>query len=330
LRNWLRNYILKIASMNFFDTVGKKAIGSRLRLLTEKITEDAGELYKCYGIDMQPKWFPVFYVLSGGETKTITSIAKEIGHSHPSVSKIVGEMLKKGYIKEKTDKDDGRKNMVQLSQKGMQITDKIQGQYTDVSKAIEEIAAQSRNDLWKAIAEWEYLLDEKTLLRRVLEKKKEREGSTVTIVDYQPMHEQAFKALNEEWISRWFKMEEADHKALDDPQGNIIARGGHIVVALYNNEPVGVCALLKMEDPEYDYELAKMAVAPAMRGKNIGWLLGRAVIEKARQLGAKKIYLESNTMLTPAISLYNKLGFKKVAGHPTPYERSNIQMELNL
>ena len=87
--------------MNFFDTVGKMAIGSRLRLLTDKITEDAGRIYGMYGIDMHPKWFPVFYVLSNGGAMTIGSIAKEIGHSHPSVSKIIGEMVKKGLVKEK-------------------------------------------------------------------------------------------------------------------------------------------------------------------------------------------------------------------------------------
>jgi GNAT superfamily N-acetyltransferase len=85
-----------------------------------------------------------------------------------------------------------------------------------------------------------------------------------------------------------------------------------------------------MDDPEYDFELAKMAVSPLMQGKNIGWLLGNAVIEKAKSLGAGKIYLESNTILKPAINLYHQLGFRKVAGHPTPYERCNIQMELVL
>ena len=56
----------------------------------------------------------------------------------------------------------------------------------------------------------------------------------------------------------------------------------------------------------------------------------QAVIEKARSLGASKIFLESNTRLKPAINLYHKLGFKKVSGHASPYERSNIQMELVL
>jgi len=73
-----------------------------------------------------------------------------------------------------------------------------------------------------------------------------------------------------------------------------------------------------------------MAVTENARGKNIGRLLGEAVINKARQIGAKKIYLESNTVLEPAINLYRKLGFRKVTGPPSPYTRCNIQMELLL
>lgn len=316
--------------MNFFDTVGKLAIGSRLRLLSEKITEDAARIFKLYNIDMQPKWFPVFYVLSQEGASTVTAIAKEIGHSHPSVSKIIAEMSKKGYVKEKNDKADGRRNMVSLSPKGKEIVEKIQDQYKDVNSAVEELSENTRNDLWKAIGEWEFLLEQKSLLRRVLEQKKERESARVQIVDYKPAYREAFRALNEEWISTWFKMEEADYKALDDPKGYILNKGGHILVALYEGEPVGVCALIKMKDPAYDFELAKMAVSPKAQGKNIGWLLGKAVIEKARSLGARKLYLESNTILKPAINLYYKLGFQKVIGHATPYERCNIQMELHI
>ncbi len=316
--------------MSFFDTVGKFAVGSRLRLLTEKITEDATQIYQMYGVDMNPKWFPVFYVLSRGEAMTITAIAKEIGHSHPSVSKIISEMVEKGLVKEKKDKTDGRRNMVSLSAKGKDINGKIQEQYTDVKNAIEAISANTQHDLWKAIAEWEFLLEQKSLLRWVQEQKKERESQKVKIVDYQPAYQQAFKDLNVEWISKYFKMEAADYKALDNPQGYILENGGHILVALYEDVPVGVCALIKMKDPAYDYELAKMAVSPAAQGKSIGWLLGNAILEKARSLGATKIYLESNTILKPAINLYYKLGFEKIIGHPSPYERCNIQMERPL
>lgn len=316
--------------MEFFKEAGKMALGSRLRLLTEKITEDAGQIYSLYGIDMQPKWFPVFYVLSKGEGKTITAIAKEIGHTHPSVSKITTEMAKAGYLLEKKDKTDGRRNVVQLSKKGKDTALQIADQYKDVEQAIDEISSQTRNDLWKAIEEWEYLLEEKSLLRRVMETRKLREGNAIRIVEYTPEYQKAFRDLNEEWITTYFKMEEADYKALDHPNEYILDKGGYILVALDGETPVGVCALIKMADPVYEYELAKMAVSPKAQGKSVGYKLGSAIVEKARSLGAKNLYLESNTILKPAIGLYQKLGFKKVAGRATPYERCNIQMELIL
>ena len=315
--------------MRFYKIAGIKSIGSRLRMLTNRITDDAAQIYKLYNIEMQPKWFPVFYALSEGEEKTITGIAQEIGHSHPSVSKIISEMTKEGLI-EKKDSSDGRRSMVGLSEKGMSYKEKIQDQYTDVEEAIKSINMQAANDLWKAIEEWEFLLEQKTLLRRVTEQKKQRESNAVKIADYQPEYAGAFKMLNEEWISSYFKMEEADYRSLDNPQGYILDQGGHILVALLNDEVVGVCALMKMNDEEHDFELAKMAVSPSVQGKSIGWLLGQAALNKAALLGAKKVYLESNTILKPAINLYHKLGFTKVFGRSTPYARCNIQMELSL
>lgn len=152
----------------------------------------------------------------------------------------------------------------------------------------------------------------------------------INIVDYQPIYQNAFRALNEEWISNYFKLEAKDLASLNDPDQYILAKGGHIFVALYQNEPVGVCALIKLKDHAYDYELAKMAVSPKIQGKNIGYLLGQAIIEKAKDLRAQHLFLESNTILKPAINLYHKLGFKAVTGHESPYERANIQMLLTL
>lgn len=314
--------------MKIFDELGKVAIGSRLRIFTDKVTEDSAEIYKMYDVDMHPKWFPVYYLLSNGGEKTITEIARNIGHSHPSVSKIVSEMLKKGYAQEKKDKSDGRRNVVSLTKAGMEISKKLNDQLLDVNTAIEELSAQTQNNLWEAIGEWEYLLEQKNLLKRVMEKKKEREGSKIEIVAYKPEYQDVFKSLNAEWISTYFEMEESDYKALDHPQEYIMDKGGSILVALYDGEPLGVCALIKMNDDEYDFELAKMAVSPKAQGKNMGFILATAIIDQAKSLGAKKIYLESNTVLKPAINLYNKLGFKKIAGKPTPYARCNIQMEL--
>jgi len=304
------------------------AIGSRLRGLSDLVTAGAAQLYRIYGVDIQPRWWPVFYSLTQTIENSITAIGNEIGQTHASVSQVVREMAKQGFVTERKNKHDKRKNFVSLTDKGKAAAMKLNDQHKDVSAAINKAFAESQYDLWKAIEEWEYLLEQKSLMRRVQEEKKKREGSMVQIVDYTPEHKCAFKQLNEEWIRQYFKMEESDYKALDHPDEYIIAPGGHIFMAVYEGEVVGTCAIIKMNDKKY--ELAKMAVSPRAQGKSIGTLLGRACINKAGDLGAETVYLESNTLLKPAINLYLKLGFQKITGPPSPYERSNIQMELAL
>jgi DNA-binding MarR family transcriptional regulator/GNAT superfamily N-acetyltransferase len=314
--------------MDFYTRTGKMALGSRLRRLSEEMTEQAAGIYDLYQVDLQPKWFPVFYSLSSTEEKSITDIAKEIGHTHPSVSQIVREMAIKGYVVEKKGAADGRKNFVLLSPAGQQLREKMQPQLDDVTSAIEKAMKETHHDLWKAIGEWEFLLEQKSLLQRVAVEKKIRESARIQIVDFIPAYQAAFRQLNEEWITTWFRMEEGDYKALDHPGEYILDKGGHIFMALYKGEPVGTCSLIRMDDGSF--ELAKMGVSPQTQGLGIGYLLGRACIEKARALGARRVYLESNTRLKPAINLYHKLGFRKVAGPPSPYERCDIQMELIL
>lgn len=318
--------------MDLFDRTGKMALGSRLRLLTAKVTDDASKIYDLYNVtDFSPKWFPVFFVLSENENKTITEIAIEIGHSQPSVTKIIKEMTKAGLVKDNLKSNDKRRNLTGLTKKGKDIAEEMmKEQCVDIEVAIDSIISEATHNLWEAIAEWEFLLEQKSLLKRVEEQKKLRESKNVQIVNYEQKYQYAFKLLNEEWISSYFEMEEEDYKALNNPEEYILSKGGKILVALYNNEPLGVCALIKMNDKNYDFELAKMAVSPKAQGKNIGYLLGLAIVDSAKELGASKIYLESNTILKPAINLYYKLGFQKIVGHPTPYKRCNIQMELNL
>lgn len=314
--------------MNFFTQAGKMALGSRIRYVADKITTDAAAIYDAYGIKMNPKWFPVFFTLSQTSETTVTVIASQIGHSHVSVSKIIKEMGKAGLLIEKSDARDRRRTLIALSKLGHQIAKSIERQYQDVTAAIEELSSEATHDLWAALEEWDYLLSQKSLLKRVMEKKRNRESSEVKIETYKPKYKEAFRELNREWITTYFRMEKPDIEALDNPKKYILDRGGEIFVATVNDEPVGVCAMIPMS--RKIYELAKMAVAPKARGKHIGWLLGQAVIKKAKELKADRLYLESNTILKPAIGLYKKLGFKKIVGPPTPYERCNIQMELDL
>ena len=71
-----------------------------------------------------------------------------------------------------------------------------------------------------------------------------------------------------------------------------------------------------------------MTVSESARGSKIGEKLGVAALERARELGASKVFLLSNTKAYQAINLYFKLGFRCVALDSTEFKRANIQMEI--
>ncbi len=146
----------------------------------------------------------------------------------------------------------------------------------------------------------------------------------VRLVPFEDRHAAEFRALNLAWIEQHWTPEAEDYAVLDHPRAAVIDRGGYIVMAECGDLVLGTCSLLRKD--EDTWELAKMAVAASARGRGVGEMLGRAIMEEARRRGARALYLESNTLLEPAIRLYQKLGFTPMPCQPSVYARCNIQM----
>jgi ribosomal protein S18 acetylase RimI-like enzyme len=148
--------------------------------------------------------------------------------------------------------------------------------------------------------------------------------AAMEIVDFEPAHAGAFRALNEAWIGRYFVIEAKDREVLDDPQGQILSRGGRIFMALQDGEAVGCAALLKMADG--GYEVAKMTVSETLRGSGLGRRLMQRCIDAGAELGATRLYLETNSGLAPALGLYRAMGFQDLAPAKTAYARADVFM----
>jgi putative acetyltransferase len=154
-------------------------------------------------------------------------------------------------------------------------------------------------------------------------------SKTVEVIPFRDELARSFEALNREWIERYFTVEEADLVAFRDPSGMIVEPGGQIFFVVAGDEALGTCAVVRHEGGVY--ELAKMAVSPRAQGLGYGDLLVLAVIAFAREAGALKLMLLSNSRLRPALRLYEKHGFRHVPvaeGHH--YSRVDVQMELDL
>jgi len=145
----------------------------------------------------------------------------------------------------------------------------------------------------------------------------------------------AFRTLNEEWIQQLFTLEAKDREMLGDPENTILRKGGQIFMgwAVDRPEPevVGCIAMIPMGEGEF--ELAKMAVVPQLRGQGIGRKLFEFAIEQAKLMGVKKLHLVSSTLLKNALHLYESVGFQHLPFERRPaaeYARGDVYMEMHL
>jgi DNA-binding MarR family transcriptional regulator/GNAT superfamily N-acetyltransferase len=315
--------------MDFLQQLGPVALGSRLRRLSEYLTSEAAGIYTDYGLSFQPRWYPVFYLVAHRPGISSNEIAEQIGHTHASVSQIVKELVGSGLLTMMPDSQDQRRRLMTLTPLGQEVLPQLRTQTADVRRSMQTLLAAAETDLWKALEAFEQQLEQQSLRHRVAGARGLREAAPVQLRDFRPGDQPIFRQLNEEWISHYFTLEPADLKALDYPEEYILEPGGCILLAEIGPQVVGTCALIKM--PKGSYELAKMAVSPAVQGQGVGLLLGQAAIERVRELGGRRVYLESNSKLGPALALYRKLGFQDLAQpNPSPYARADVQMELIL
>ena len=150
----------------------------------------------------------------------------------------------------------------------------------------------------------------------------------LTLVPYEAKHQPWFDLFNRQWIEEWFTMEPVDEFVLTNPDKAILEKGGAILMALYGGEPAGTVALKKVNN--HVYEFTKMAVGKNYRRKGIAEALSHASFNKAKELGATKVILYSNTKNEAAIKLYEKLGFQHIPVEKGVYERANVKMEIEL
>ncbi len=151
---------------------------------------------------------------------------------------------------------------------------------------------------------------------------------TIEILKYEPHHQPYFEKFNRAWIEKYFVMEPIDEYVLTNPQEALLEPGGAILMAEYDGMIAGTVALRKVDDSTYEF--TKMAVADNFQRKGIAEALSYASFTKAKELGAKKVILYSNSQLTPAISLYEKLGFKHLQVGVGEYKRSDVKMEIDI
>jgi putative acetyltransferase len=92
-------------------------------------------------------------------------------------------------------------------------------------------------------------------------------------------------------------------------------QGSEYWIAEEDGMIIGGCGIYSTPGlPEGCAELVKLYLSAEQRGKGTGWMLMEKTFESARKLGYRQLYLESLPELSKALSLYERAGFKYIAG----------------
>jgi DNA-binding MarR family transcriptional regulator/N-acetylglutamate synthase-like GNAT family acetyltransferase len=317
--------------MSYITELEELAFATRLKLLNERLIQDATRVYKTLDIDFEPRWFTIFYLLNTKSPLSITEISYELGITQPAVTQIADILVKKGYINHVKDKNDTRKRMLALSKKAKEHIPELEPIWESFSRAHKSLFNSISYDVMLMVGKLEEALDSKDMFTRIMEDFKKRQSSNVEIIDYKPEYKHYFKKLNYEWLKKYFWVEKDDEEILSNPESEIIGKGGFIFFAKENDEILGTAALKRHENGVF--ELAKMAVTEKAQGRQIGKKLVHSVIERARTENGGTLFLITSRRLKAACSLYRKLGFEQVEngnGETTKYDRASIKMQLDL
>lgn len=291
---------------------GRLFLGSRLKRLGERMQGDVVRLAEQAGLAVQPGQYPLLATLDASGPLTVGELTEALGVSQPTVTRAAARLLALGLVEASRAGRDRRLKTLSLTQAGTAALTRSKAVvWPRVEAAVTELVEGLDGPLLDQLAAIEARLADRSLHERAVAGSAPVPAALtegLAIREYRDDLAGAFRDINAEWIGAMYRLEDTDRDVLDHPRERIIDRGGTILfVEAAGLGIVGACALQKTGPTSF--ELTKMGVREAARGRKAGEFLLAAMIARGRALGADPLYLLSNKKSAAAIHLYEKLGF---------------------
>ncbi len=316
--------------MEYIAQLGLVALGSRMRAISDRLYATADEVYRASGLELQGRWLPLLRILHDRGPQTVGEIAEAVGQTHSAVSQLADKLTDQGWLDVVADPTDRRRRRLALTAHAAAELRAAKPLWRAIEDLFTRHCREQGIDLLHTLTTFESVLAP-TLAGAIVERAATQDRSALRIVPFDPALREHFYRLNEAWLRKYFYVEEIDHRVLSNPESEIIARGGTILFAMLGDEVIGTCALMpeiEGADVEGTYELTKMAVDEQRQGLGIGRALMEAAIIEFKRRDGRRLFLETNSKLTPAVRLYESMGFEHQASMKpdSHYDRANVYM----
>ncbi|TQV87218.1 GNAT family N-acetyltransferase [Aliikangiella coralliicola] len=110
--------------------------------------------------------------------------------------------------------------------------------------------------------------------------------------------------------------------------GKYASPEGAILLAKHEGDMIGCVAVRALKGDTC--EMKRLYVKTVSQGLSAGRKLAEAIIKKAKELGYKKMQLDTLERLERAVELYEKLGFKEISSYYENPLNKVIYLELDL
>lgn len=247
----------------------------------------------------------VLYELAQCAEQTAADIIRSLGMDKAHVSRIVARFRAAGLVKSRRNPAHGKHKLLSLTAAGKKAFKRLNdGTESQIEAILAQLTAENRQRLAKDMQEIQGVLQAKPLSAKDVQFRALRVGDLGWVTYRQAVLYQ--QEYGWDWTYEGLVCgilgEFAAHFDASREDAWIAERDGQVVGSVF---------LMKTDDGDVA-KLRLLYVDPVARGFGVGSQLVRMCIERARELGYRKLTLWTNEVLTSARKIYQAAGFKLI------------------
>lgn len=160
--------------MDVIEQLGPLALATRLRRLADRLQRDVSQVYQELHVEFEARWFAVVYYLKDHDGAPLTTVAADLGLTHPAVNQVAGQLTRHGLLQSSQDPADYRRRLLSLTKRGRETVKALEPVWAVIAEASAELDKEAGVAVIDMLRRLEKRLDETSMYDRVMVKLRQK------------------------------------------------------------------------------------------------------------------------------------------------------------